>query len=474
MRHGSTTQCRPKKTGTIEGRVGYQQVFFRRGVARVKSATSDYRCLRFKGSGVILVLHPENFGIISGEKFLGPAFGDGPHGWSSKGRALANPRVCSFVNPNKQPKLCRFSPWQVITRALVWESTSLPNIHRPMRSPVIFRSLFFFLVFTLLPAGAAQIQWKMKEYRGKKYVPLSQVKEFYKLTSMTQSGKQIILKNTELTLKFQAGGQEVLMNGVKFIFSNAIVALGSYHMSVTDLLKVIDPVLRPNKIAGAKAFDTVIIDPGHGGKDVGAVNSLGTEAGYNLIVGRLLKDRLQKRGFKVVMTRNTDVYLTLQQRVNLANKHKNAIFVSIHFNSAGSRGRLMARGIETFTLSPEGVAHYGRSLKDSDFIKRPGNNQDSANIALATAVHWTSLKRLNEPKLKMNIQDRGIRRARFSVLTGVKHPAILFEGGFLSHPKEKYLINTSTYQKTLANAMGDAIFFYRQATLGQNNGAKKK
>jgi N-acetylmuramoyl-L-alanine amidase len=326
-----------------------------------------------------------------------------------------------------------------------------------MKSPLLFRSLFFFLIFTLLPAGATQIQWKMKEYRGKKYVPLSQVKDFYKLTSMTQSGKQIILKNTELTLKFQTGGQEVLMNGVKFIFSNAIVALGTYHMSVTDLLKVIDPVLRPTKIAGAKAFDTVIIDPGHGGKDAGAVNSLGTEAGYNLKVGRLLKDRLQKRGFKVVMTRNSD------------------IFVSIHFNSVGSSGRSQARGIETFTLSPEGVAHYGRSLKDSDYIKRPGNNQDSANIALATAVHWSTLQRLNDEKtLNLNIQDRGIRRARFSVLTRIKHPAILFEGGFLSHPKEKYLINTSTYQKTLANAMGDAIFFYRQATLGQSNSAKKK
>jgi N-acetylmuramoyl-L-alanine amidase len=342
-----------------------------------------------------------------------------------------------------------------------------------MRSPVFLRSVFLFLVFAILPAGAKQIAWNMKEYRGNKYVPLSQVKEFYRLTSMTQAGREIILKNAELTLKFRAGGQEVLMNDVKFIFSHAIVALGTYHMSVTDLLKVIDPVLRPSKIAEAKPFDTVIIDPGHGGGDSGAYNSLGTEAGYNLIVGRLLRDRLQKRGFKVVMTRNSDVFLTLQQRVELANRHKNAIFISIHFNSAGSSGRSRARGIETFTLSPEGVAHYGRSLKDSDFIKRPGNHQDSANIALATAVHWTSLQRLNDPKLKMNIPDRGVRRARFSVLSGVKHPAILLEGGFMSHPKEKYLINSSTYQKTLANAVGDAVYFYREATLGKTKTAKK-
>ena len=341
------------------------------------------------------------------------------------------------------------------------------NLADFFRSPLLFSLL---LASSLLPLSAKQVQWKLKEYRGNKYVPLSQVKEFYKLKSMTQSGRQIILKNDQLTLKFQAGGQEVLMNDVKFIFSNAIVALGTYHMSVTDLLKVIDPVLRPYKIPGAKAFDTVIIDPGHGGKDAGASNSLGTEAGYNLKVALLLKERLLKRGFKVVMTRSTDVFLTLKERVKLANKYQNAIFVSIHFNSAGSR---RARGIETFTLSPEGVAHYGRSLKESDFVKRPGNNQDSANIALATAVHWTSLRRLNEPKLKMSVQDRGIRRARFSVLTGVQHPAILLEGGFLSHPKEKYLINSSSYQKTLANAVGDAIFFYRQATLKKTSQASK-
>ena len=343
-----------------------------------------------------------------------------------------------------------------------------------MRSLVFLRGLFFFLFLAMLPASAKQVEWKMKEYRGNKYIPLSQVKEFYNLTSMTQSGREITLKNAELTLKFLAGGQEVFMNDVKFIFSHAIVAIGTYHMSVTDLLKVIEPVLRPAKIPGAKAFDTVVIDPGHGGKDNGATNTLGTEAGYNLIVSRYLKERLEKRGFKVVMTRETDVFLTLQERVQFANKYQNAIFVSIHFNAAGARGRSSARGIETFTLSPEGVAHYGRSLKESDFIKKPGNSHDSANIALATAVHWTSLKRLNDPKLQMGIKDRGIRRARFSVLSGVKHPAILLEGGFLSHPKEKYLINTKTYQQTLANAVGDAIYFYRQATLGKTNSVKAK
>lgn len=333
------------------------------------------------------------------------------------------------------------------------------------------RSILLLLLLAILPAAAEKVTWKIKEYRGERYVPLSQVKDFYNLDKMVNAGGYITLKNADIALKFKPGGQEVLMNNVKFIFSHNVVSLGTYHISITDLKKVIDPVLRPFKIKEAKAFDTVIIDPGHGGKDAGAVNSLGTEAGYNLKVARLLYDNLKKAGFKVVMTRNTDVYLTLQERVNLANKYKDAIFVSIHFNSAGSRGRSQARGIETFTLSPVGVAHYGRSLKDSDNVERMGNAQDSANIALATAVHWSSLQLLS--KASLHVPDRGIRRARYSVLTGVKHPAILFEGGFMSHPQEKYLIHNPKYQRTLARAMGEAIVFYRKATL-QRVGAEKK
>jgi N-acetylmuramoyl-L-alanine amidase len=316
-----------------------------------------------------------------------------------------------------------------------------------------------------------RVPWKVKEYRNSKYVPLSQVKDFYGFTSMTKSGGYIILRNSEVELKFRAGGQEVLMNNVKFIFSHAVVSLGTYHISIVDLSKVIDPVLRPFEIKEAKEFDTVIIDPGHGGKDAGAVNSLGTEAGYNLKVAKLLQENLKKRGFKVIMTRTTNVFLTLQERVELANRHKDAIFISIHFNSAGSGDSSQDRGIETFTLSPVGVAHYGRGLKASDNIERMGNAQDSANTALATAIHWRSIQAL--AKAKLEVPDRGIRRARYSVLTGVKHPAIHFVGGFMSHPKEKYLINNPTYQRTLAESMCEAIVFYRKATMQKIGPAKR-
>ncbi|MDE0858994.1 MAG: N-acetylmuramoyl-L-alanine amidase [Akkermansiaceae bacterium] len=319
-------------------------------------------------------------------------------------------------------------------------------------------------IFLSTAGQAADYAWKKVERNGVEYVDLSQVKGFYKFPTLSRSGSRIEMKNKDITVRFAAGAQEVLMNNVKFIFSNPIIAInGSYHVSVTDLLKIIDPILRPASIASATPFDTVIIDPGHGGSDSGCNNSLGTEANYNLKVARMLKDHLTKLKFKVVMTRNSDKFLTLQQRVNIANKYSNAIFVSIHFNAIGQRGRTRARGIETFTLSPVGVAHYGRSLKASDFVLKAGNRQDSANIALATAIHWGT--RMHLKKAGMEVPDRGVRRARFSVLTGVKHPAVLLEGGFMSHPTEARLIHSTSYQKTLARSICDSIVFYRTATI---------
>ena len=312
------------------------------------------------------------------------------------------------------------------------------------------------LFLCALPASGAAKGWETVRHNGHDYVTVRSIKEFYRFQSMKVNGRFLELENRAVKIRFTIGGQEVFMNNVKFVFSFKVLPLqGRYLVSRIDLSKLVDPVLRPSYIGTSTPFDTVIIDPGHGGNDPGAVNRHGFEKNYNLAVARLVKQQLETRRFKVVMTRNSDRALSLTERVNLANRYQNAIFISIHFNSGG-RGR--AEGIETFTLSPAGVAHYGRGVREDDFQFRKGNSQDSANIALATAVHSTCL-------LKTGRSDRGIRRARFSVLTGVKHPAILLEGGFMSHSYEARLIADWTYQRTLATAITEAVMKYRLATI---------
>ncbi len=361
--------------------------------------------------------------------------------------------------------LFHFSPCFRIPRLYIQRNTLTTFLTMFPKARLITSLFLLLVIFAPSLEAKTPFDWQQKQHGEHTYVPLERVKVFYGFTSLKQSGRTLTLSNKGVSLVFSSGGQEVIMNGVKFIFSYPVIAIGGkHHLCEVDVTKIIDPILRPSYIRNVKPFDTVIIDAGHGGRDPGCVNTLGTEAGYNLKVATLLKSHLSKYGFKVVMTRTFDRFLTLSQRVAIANKYSNAIFVSIHFNSVGRAGRFQARGIETFTLSPQGVAHYGSSVKASDYRLRTGNYQDSANIALATAVHWGTIKTLKK-KANFTVPDRGIRRARFNVLTGVKHPAILLEGGFMSHPSESRMIHDPRYQSTMAKAICDAILFYRKATI---------
>lgn len=316
--------------------------------------------------------------------------------------------------------------------------------------------------FVMTAAPAVAQDWQLTKIEGREYVSIESIKKFYGFQTAEKSGNSIVLKSVDKTgkgailMQLQVGSQECLLNKVKFIFTNSVEPGGGLGLvSRMDLIKLIDPVLRPNFIPNAGNFRTVILDAGHGGKDPGATNPLGTEATYNLALAGRIKALLEKQGFKVVLTRTSDQYFSLQERVDIANAVKDdAIFISLHFNSGGRD----ARGIETFTLSPPGVAHYGAGIKSSDAVARRGNEHDSANIALATAIHGSILRMLQE-----NTFDRGIKRARFSVLSGVRHPAILFEGGFMSHPYEARLIANEKYQIALANGISTAIQKYRFA-----------
>jgi len=303
----------------------------------------------------------------------------------------------------------------------------------------------------------AKTPWDIIQFGGREYVSLDSLKKFYNFPTLRRTGNDIVLEGKNLIFKLRIGDQEALLNGVKFVCTYPVIESGSkVGISRIDLTKLIDPVLRPSYIANAGNFRTVVIDAGHGGKDSGAVNAYKTEKEYNLKVAQELKNLLTVKGFKVILTRSNDTYLTLEERVQIANALTDpAIFISIHFNSGGRS----AKGIETFTLSPQGVAHYGSNVKSSDFQLRNGNLNDSANVALATAVHGQVMGRIG----RSNTMDRGIKRARYSVLTGVKYPAILVEGGFMSHPYEARLIENPKYLSAVANGISDAVTLYQKA-----------
>lgn len=333
--------------------------------------------------------------------------------------------------------------------------------------------LIALLLMLGLSADAQAFKWETSKHKGADYVTLRSVKTFYFFDKITY-GSSIVLyrskriqqgkKTVEVEMKFRSGSNSCVMNGVLFVLSHPVVKKsGRYLISRTDLVKLVDPVLRPSHIRNAKPFKTVVIDAGHGGSDSGSLGFYKVnEKYYTLKVARMIRDQLQKLGYRVVMTRDSDVFVSLANRVRIANKYPNAIFISIHFNSGGNS---RANGIETFTISPVGVPHMGRGVRQGDFRMVPGNITDSASIALATAAHSRTLLYLNESKYGNNfkIEDRGIKRARFNVLTGIRIPAILLEGGFISNRTEARKIHSSAYQQTLAAAVVRAVNVYRKS-----------
>lgn len=306
--------------------------------------------------------------------------------------------------------------------------------------------------------------WDYIHRDGVKYVTMTSVRSFYGFTSERRDGKSWLYEAgsksrvEKVRLTIRPGSQDMFANGLRFVMSYPIVEDPGKGVliSAMDVNKILHPILMPNYIQSGRRVDTVIIDPGHGGHDAGARNRIALEKDLNLIVGKKLRDSLKKKGLRVVMTRETDVFLSLQERVTIANRYQNAVFISIHFNS----GRPAASGLEVFTLAPAGTSSaMSRTVRKDPMA---GNHHDSANIALASAVQT---RMLGYPlrQLKTKLDDRGIKRARFSVLCTIKHPAILVECGFMSNAKEAELIRTDRYHNCIAAAIADGVLAYKGA-----------
>ncbi|MGF1938291.1 MAG: N-acetylmuramoyl-L-alanine amidase [Nostoc sp. ChiQUE02] len=171
----------------------------------------------------------------------------------------------------------------------------------------------------------------------------------------------------------------------------------------------------------------VLIDPGHGGKDPGAVGLGGVrEKDIILPIGRKIAAILQQNGVQVVMTRDSDYFVTLPGRVQLAERANADVFVSIHANSAGA-SRPDVSGLETY--------YY------------------DSGLGLARIVHNSILQ-------SVNVRDRGVRRARFYVLRKSSMPSILVETGYLTGRYDNAKLRSSAYQNQMAEAIARGVLEY--------------
>ena len=218
--------------------------------------------------------------------------------------------------------------------------------------------------------------WEEVEYQGQPYVTTESLKAFYRFEKYSTTKGHLFFSSPDLLMKMRHGTKDLYINNTKFVLSKNIASAdGNYLISKMDLTKLLDPVLRPRYIRQSAPFQTVILDAGHGGKDTGSRGRLGNEKIYALRLTILVKEELERRHFRVKMTRTGDQELTLAQRVAYANKIGNAIFVSLHFNA----GHRSARGIETYALPPQGAESTLDGPSASDDIWLAGNGQDTDN-----------------------------------------------------------------------------------------------
>jgi N-acetylmuramoyl-L-alanine amidase len=319
------------------------------------------------------------------------------------------------------------------------------------------------IILLLLAFAAPAEDWNVVRPNNRPYVSFANVAQFYQFPEYTRVSRTVSLRSERRTIRAQAGTSELSINGVRFWTDFPLLNSNDEDLiSVMDVSKIIEPVLRPSRIQNSQKVDTVVLDPGHGGFDNGASGSWGSEKTFTLDVALAARRELMRAGYRVEMTRATDTYISLEQRVNIANRFPHAVFVSIHFNSSAG-----GVGVESFALAPEGVPSNMSSehhFSAADVARHAGNAQDEHNIALTASIHAMVLSRLAA-------FDRGVKHARFHVLRDVKIPAVLVEGGFISNPSEGQRISTSSYRQRLGTAIAQGIQNYNAAVNYRTQGA---
>ena len=217
---------------------------------------------------------------------------------------------------------------------------------------------------------------------------------------------------------------------------------------------------------------TIVIDPGHGGTDPGAVNGSLKEKTAVLGVAKKLGEILKSRGYKVYFTRSTDVFINLRSRTKFANDKMADLFVSIHANAAPNAAKAKSmHGIETFFLSP---ARSERS-KNAAALENKSDIEEMNYFSQQTFLNVLNREKIiASNKLGIDIQkdilasarkvyaasDGSVREAPFWVLVGALMPAVLVEIGYITHPVEGKKLFDEAYQKALANGIANGIDGY--------------
>lgn len=259
--------------------------------------------------------------------------------------------------------------------------------------------------------------------------------------------------------------------------SDAKVATSSSASKTSAATK---PATPKNETAGTREVRTIVIDPGHGGKDTGAQGKKSNEKDIVLSIGKLLKKELEKEGFNVKMTRDKDVFIELGQRANLANQWDGDLFISLHCNAidATPERKKQIKGYHVYVLrAPESEEDKAIARRENKVATLYGEKNAKEELS---PIEWFKLEaRLEKYKQnsymfteemlkamdggKIKRQAGGVGGAGFMVLVGALMPAVLFEIGFISNEEDEAYMMTDKGQKDIAERISKAVSTYKAA-----------
>ena len=242
--------------------------------------------------------------------------------------------------------------------------------------------------------------------------------------------------------------------------------------TVVKVVKDEKPYIMPMSNYSGKG--RIVIDAGHGGHDSGAVGAGKKEKDVVLQIAKRLKRQLNKRGYTVYMTRNSDRFLKLPQRTKIADRKDAKVFISIHANSVPKRKRHKIQGVETFFLQNTRDAKSQRiAARENKAVLKGAGSRLSKKVIIDSVLNGPKIVQSN--KLAIDVQrrimtnlhsrykgvkDGGVRHAPFWVLVGASRPSILVEVGYISHPRERKRLFTTAYQELIAKGIAEGVNNY--------------
>ena len=329
------------------------------------------------------------------------------------------------------------------------------------------------------------LQKDIRTLNGYDYLSLARICDFYGIDYKYDSfARTATIRKGSTLIALRAEGEKALINGEMIKIDKPAVLIGNVlyvpmpfiKNNLGPLIGYIPPAKIPAEAQGPKRFTikSIVLDPGHGGNDPGALGrrSRLREKELTLRLARKLRTILEDAGIKIVMTRDSDVFIPLPKRSEIANRSGADLFVSVHINASRSRS---LRGFECYYLSnaTDDNARALEAFEDGSLkMDETASAEHSRSLDKTLWDMTLTENRLESGELAGSIcssinesfamGDRGVRTARFYVLKHTNIPAVLIEAGYISNKYEELKLKDPEFLDRIADSVAQGILRYKK------------